>query len=726
MAALFKYVPWQVQQLVNAVSTGTLTLPYLQRPFVWPATKVRDLFDSMYRGYPVGQLMFWQTGAEVGARQIGTDQKTQVATHSIVDGQQRLASLYTVIVGVPIVLEDYREARIRIGFNPFTERFEVTTPAIENSAEWLSDITLLFQDPITVVQDFVEAATEAKGLDKESGKDLTRVLTRLSQLNLYSFTVVELENEADEVQVAEIFVRINSEGITLNQADFILTLMSVFWEDGRKALEAFSRSARVLPAAGKPTSFNWHIKPKPEELLRVVVAVGLNRGRLKNAYSALRGRDIVTGKVDVAKRAEQFSQLVGAQKDVLNLVHWSSFMKCLERAGYRSERLISSKNAILYSYSMWIIGRTKFGVPILELREIIARWFFMASLTGRYSGPFESTVEEDLSRLEELTSRTPAVFTSHLQQQIDTALTPDFWTITVPAELDSSSSRSPALFAYIAALNILDAEALLAKVSVRSWLDPAIVSKKGVERHHLFPRNYLIRHLGLKNPRQINQIANYALVEWADNIAVSDKAPIDYWESELSKKDFGVERLARQRYWHAIPPSWPNITYDDFLSQRRRMIATVIHDAYKQLCDSDYKPEYPAPDLNAIPTQTRESAPHLGVSIRNLMDVGLLEAGSVLVPRISDFDAVGEVTESGTIIVEGIEYKSPSAAGQAASGYETNGWTFWLADTPNGQKSLDQLRKEYASIDADEETPSGETLSRLMFEGNRQSNNLLE
>jgi hypothetical protein len=691
MSALFKYVPWDTQQLVIAIRTGTVTLPDLQRPFVWSATKVRDLFDSMYRGYPVGQLMFWQTGAEAGARQIGVEVKSQVATHAIVDGQQRLTSLYAVMTGEPVMRENYQPSRIKIAFNPFSERFEVAGPGT-SSGEWIADITPLFQDPVAAVEQFVTHAKTVKNLGDDDLLGLRRVLGRLAALDKYQFTVVELDKEADEEQVAEIFVRINSEGISLNQADFILTLMSVFWEGGRRALEDFARSARVLPTSGHATAFNWHIQPKPEELLRVVVAVGLNRGRLRNAYSALRGRDIVTGKIDISKRQEQFDLLVKAQDDVLNLLHWKEFLKALERAGYRSEKQISSKNAVIYSYSLWLIGRTQFGVSVADLKELIARWFFMVTLTARYSGSFESTVEQDLSRIDELTDRTPQAFIKHLSSVIDTTFTNDFWSISLPAELETSASRSPALFAYIASLNVLDADALLSSSSVRSWLDPAVLAVKGIERHHLFPKKYLSNELQVTNPRQINQIANYALVEWSDNIAISDKAPTEYWESEIAKKPAVLKdnRISRQLYWHAIPESWPNISYDEFLSARRKLIAQVIRDAYSLLLDDDYEPQYSEPDL---PIETQEETPlHYGVSLKDLVGEGILLPGTILYPRSQNIDVSAEISIDGLIIISGEAYETPSAAA-AAVGAQVNGWNFWIADTPDGELSLNALRK---------------------------------
>jgi hypothetical protein len=367
--------------------------------------------------------------------------------------------------------------------------------------------------------------------------------------------VVELSSTADEEQVAEIFVRINSEGVTLIQADFILTLMSVFWEKGRRDLEEFCRACR-LPSLSGASPFNWYVQPQPPQLLRASVAVAFRRAVLKHMYTVLRGKDLETGKPSPEQRDAQFARLAAAQEQVLNLTHWHEFLLCLERAGFRGKKMISSENAIIFSYAMWLIGRVDYGVPVARLREVIARWFFMAHTTSRYSGSFETQVERDLAQLFDLAHGDGDGFVAALARIVDDTLTPDFWEITLPNELASSASKSPALLAYIAALNIVDADALLSTAKVRARLDPAVTAKKGIERHHLFPRAYL-RKQKVTGTKQINQIANMALVEWHDNIAISDLPPATYWPDQLAKKKLPEADLAEQLRWHALPQDCP-------------------------------------------------------------------------------------------------------------------------------------------------------------------------
>jgi len=123
---LFNQVSFPVKKLVQDIEVGQIGLPNIQRPFVWPTIKVRDLLDSMYKGYPIGYLLFWKNGFSGDHRVIGMDQKQVSPELLIVDGQQRLTSLYAVMKAVPIIDKDFRTTRIRIAFNPIEEKFEVT------------------------------------------------------------------------------------------------------------------------------------------------------------------------------------------------------------------------------------------------------------------------------------------------------------------------------------------------------------------------------------------------------------------------------------------------------------------------------------------------------------------------------------------------------------------------------------------------------------------------
>lgn len=694
---LFKDTTYSVYGLMEDIRQGEVALPDLQRPFVWSASKVRDLLDSMYKGFPVGYLLFWETGADAGARQIGLDAKPRVPRLLIVDGQQRLTSLYTVITGAKIVRDDYTQTRIKIAFRPSDATFAVTDAAVEKDPEFIPDVSALWVpgERKNQVRTYLRRLEQKRALDEAERDHLEESIDRLHDLRDYPFKVVELASSVDEEQVAEVFVRINSEGVTLNQADFILTLMSVFWEKGRVELEEFSRSCK-MPSLSGASPFNWYIQPSPPQMLRVSVALAFRRAVLKHVYTLLRGKDLDTGKVDPTRREAQFARLQKAHDRVLNLTNWHEFLQCLERAGFRGSKMISSDNALLFSYALWLIGRVDHGVPLDRLREVIARWFFMAHTTGRYTGAFESRFEQDAGRLADLSLGDADGFVRTLSGVIDDTLTQDFWSITLPNELATSASKSPALLAYIAALNILDADCLLSTGKIRGRLDPAITAKKGIERHHVFPRAYLKNALGISDTKEINQIANMALVEWADNIAISDDAPELYWPQQLAAKNLSQERLARQRYWHALPDDWEHMAFPDFLAARRKLMGNVVRDAYMKLKEHDYAPTYPSPDQAAGSggSGARTSTNH-AVTLADLVAADLLTGGTTLVPTRLDVDATAMLLPDGKIVLNDEIYDSPSGAGAAALGATTNGWYFWAAETPDGHFTLATLRDTY-------------------------------
>lgn len=578
---VFKQVNYDLNSLIKYIELGEIGLPDIQRPFVWKNAKVRDLFDSMYQGYPVGYLLFWQNGFSDDVRVIGTDTKQKPPRLLIVDGQQRLTSLYAVLKRIEVVRESYGSEMINIAFNPLLEKFEVADAAIRRDKSYIPDISILWSkdtDLFEVVDRYLSELKGSREISSEEEKQIKKAISKLQSLLSFPFTALELSANINEEDVADVFVRINSKGTPLNQADFILTLMSVFWDEGRARLESFCREARK-PSGGVPSPFNYFIQPDPDQLLRVSVGLGFKRARLKYVYSLLRGKDLETEQFSDERRIEQFEVLKKAQQRVINLQYWHDFMNCIRMAGFRSGKMISSRNNLLFSYILYLLGRTEYGVEEFRLRRVIARWFFMSSLTGRFTGSPESAMEFDLARFRDV--KDVAGFVNILERACDLALTEDYWKITLPNDLATSSPRSPSLFAYNAALVLIDARALFSKLKVSELLDPVSQGMRAaVERHHLFPKAYL-ETLGITELRETNQIANYALIEWGDNMEVSDQPPVDYLQGLASR--FSKEELARMYHWHALPENWEQTNYREFLQQRRELIAQVILEGYQTL-----------------------------------------------------------------------------------------------------------------------------------------------
>lgn len=580
---VFTKVDYDLGTLIKSVRLGEIGLPDIQRPFVWENARVRDLFDSMYKGYPVGYFLFWQNGVPEGSRTIGAADKQKAPKLVIVDGQQRLTSLYAVIQKELVLRQNFRRELIEIAFNPLEERFEVLDAAIRRDKAYLHSISVVWNDDtdlFEVVDGYLAGLASTREVSESETRQIRRAFGRLHGLLSFPFTALELAADIDEEAVSDVFVRINSKGTPLNQADFILTLMSVFWDEGRSALEEFCRGAR-LPAKGKASPYNHFIEPSPDQMLRVAVAVAFKRARLKYVYSILRGKDLETEQFSDELRETQFAILKEAQAKALSIQHWHDFLLAVRQAGYRSGKMITSHNNLLYTYVLYLIGRTEYKVPEAQLRPAIAQWFFMSAVTGRFTNSPESAMEFDLARLR--TVKSAEQFVETLTQICAVTLTDDYLSLTLTNALATSSPRSPSLFAFQAAQILLGAPALFSKLTIAELCDPSIgAHRDAVERHHLFPKAYLAKQ-GVAGSRETNQIANYALVEWQDNAGIADQPPATYFP-KLAKA-WPTDVLARMYRLHALPDGWEAMSYQEFLRERRALMAQVIAEGYRRLVE---------------------------------------------------------------------------------------------------------------------------------------------
>ncbi|MDA7591579.1 DUF262 domain-containing protein [Pseudomonadales bacterium] len=464
-----------IHHLIQEIDMGALGLPDLQRPFVWKRSRIRDLFDSLYKGFPTGYFLFWSTPQKVDRHSIGSDTEQLPDQKMIVDGQQRLTSLYAVMKGKAIINEDNEQKYINIAFNPMTEEFTVANASSDNNPAFIPNISKIWVTNLGTfdfINNYIAKLEETRELSSEDRSRIASNIQQLENIKNYQFSVLVLSADLDVDTVAEVFQRINAGGIPLNSADFILTLMSVYWVEGRHELENFARAAKTPSNTSHSSPYNVFHAPSPDQLLRVAIGLGLKRGVLQNAYQILRGRDPIEKNVSEELRAARFADLKEAQAKVLNLNDWHEYITCIKSAGFRSKSMLTSANNFLYGYLIYLIGKHEFNVAWKDLRSIMSRWFFMSALTGRYTGSPETILESDLRRFEQ-TDKSPTKFIELLNVLIANQLTDDFWKVTLPEQLDSSGGYSPYLFAYHASLNLLNATALFSRVPISNLLDPA-------------------------------------------------------------------------------------------------------------------------------------------------------------------------------------------------------------------------------------------------------------
>lgn len=586
-----------VTQLLADVRGEKIAIPELQRPFVWDSIKVRDLMDSLYKGYPVGYLITWQS---VGAKLKGG----QVAAHQqiLIDGQQRITALRAAVAGLPVIDKRYRSVRIKIAFNPMTEEFATLTPVLNRNPEWISDISDFFNStsPLSFAREYLKANPAAHEQTFESN------LGRLEGVKNSQIGIIALADDLDVETVSEIFIRINSKGVPLSSADFAMSKIATYGDRGRnirKLIDYFCHLA-VAPHAFDDIHQNdtefaattylqkiaWLkndsedlYDPAYSDIIRVAGLVGFSRGKASSIVSELSGRDPETRKVDEARVPIAYDKLEAALTEIVSKYNFESFLLAIKSAGFITSGMVNSKNALNFAYALYLRLRADKSLSDGERKHIVKRWFVMSMLTGRHSGSFESTWEQDIRRIGEQGAA------NYLKQIEQSELSDAFWSVTLPANLETTSTVSPYFQTFLAAQVATGARGFLSK-----GVTVAAMHQQSGDIHHIVPKDYLIKN-GYPDRGDYNQVANFALTETAINIAVSNKPPSDYMGlidqqitagavvlGEITDSGDLAQNLAQ----NAIP-AWiaeANAgNYREFLVERRRLMAAVIRDYYQAL-----------------------------------------------------------------------------------------------------------------------------------------------
>ncbi len=586
---LFTNIPSKVKNLVDDVRIGKIGLPDLQRPFVWKDNKVRDLFDSMLRGYPIGYVMLWEspTDYEEKKSSIGGNKKIyEEPKELVIDGQQRLTALVAAMYGVQVRDKSYDKREIKISFNPLTREFAVWSSAFEKDKEWVEKISDVFlakeNNSFTKFRRaYINGLNDArirKGEPELTDEQLDLIednLNDLLGLEDFSLPTLEISVSADEQDVADIFVRVNSGGQNLNENNFIQTLIAVYEKDVHDNITKFCQESRI-PKDG--TSYNTIMEIDPQHLVRMAVGVGFHRARLRYAYMLLRGKNLETGKYSEETRTQNLNIFKDALDNVMNLNYWHSFLNCVSSAGYVSNKIIASSNAVVFSYVLYLIGKLEYKVDSVRLNKIISKWFFMSAITYFYTGSTESEVERQFADLRSV--NTADEFVDYLERTIASRFTDDYFNLTLPNELNTSAAISPVWYGYIASQIVLNHPMLFSTSGLATHLLPGSSgAKNSIDKHHIFPKNHLTQ-IGYKTDRDRNQVANFTYLDYVTNIDISDDAPALYVQKYKDK--LGDEYKTHCDN-HALPENFETMDYMDFLNRRRVLIAMIIKKAFLRL-----------------------------------------------------------------------------------------------------------------------------------------------
>lgn len=540
----YSVTPHPIETLLTWVKSGEIAIPEIQRPFVWEATQVRNLLDSLYQGYPVGYLIAWRNPT-VKLK----DGTTSAGKRILIDGQQRVTALMAALLGTEVLTEDYETVQIRIAFNPQNEKFEVANPAIRKNPAWLPDVAAVFAPQASMFQ-LVSAYCEA---NPGSSQDAVfKVIERLRGIVHNHVGVIELAEDLDIETVTEIFIRVNSAGKALSQADFAMSKIAVNETYGgnvlRKAIDYFCHLAVAPDFKAKiekgdkafvESEFYGKMRwicdvnddiydPNYTDMLRVAFTSEFGRGKLQDLVALLSGRNFETKAYEDAIAEDSFQKLKSGILAFISETHFDRFTMILRSAGFITSDMITSQNAVNFAYIVYLRGR-KEQVPAAELEQLVRRWYAMSVLRGRYSGSPESQFDFDIRQIDSRGVK------DYVNAVIPNELPDSFWTGMLPQFMDTSSIKSPYFLCYKAAQVKLGDKGFLSRdITVRDLL----LNRADV--HHIFPRQYL-KDKGLTSGTY-NQIANYVIAQSEINIAIGAKAPLAYFDELRQQAHGGAAR----------------------------------------------------------------------------------------------------------------------------------------------------------------------------------------
>lgn len=586
-----------VETLLTWIKSGEIAIPEIQRPFVWKAVKVRDLMDSLYKGYPVGYIITWKS-PNVKLRD-GTSSRSKKI---LIDGQQRITALTAGIVGQRVLDKNYKEVRIKIAFNPLLEKFEVFNNAIGKSTDWIDDISPIVNDQISITKS-IRAFLE---INPGVNEDLVESrIEQLKKIKNKQIGIIELDHTLDIDTVTEIFIRINSKGVVLSNADFVMSKIAADEAHGgnlmRKCIDYFCRLIEDPPfkrhvndndktfavheywqkikwIANKPDNL---YRPTYSDVLRVAYTSQFNRGKFSDLVALLSGRNFKERTYENEIAEKSYLKLEQGLKTCLNQVNYERFLMLLKSAGFVRKKLIQSKSSLNFAYILFLKLHAD-GKTQAEYEQYTKKWLVLSLLTGRYSGSAESVMDDDIKNINE------KGIEAYLEIQEQSVLSEGFWQVGLSDKLETSSTTNNAFLVYLAAQSYFQYEAFLSKdTSIRSLLE-----QRG-DMHHIFPKNYL-KSKGYPQ-KKYNQVANYVFIHQATNIAIKDKAPKDYMHQVQVQIDKGgielgtidnLAQLNQNRLDNDIPDLVLNATdedYETFLTLRRKAMAEKIKAYYEKL-----------------------------------------------------------------------------------------------------------------------------------------------
>ena len=588
---------YRIYQILSDIQKWEIVIPEIQRPFVWDSTKVRNLMDSLYRWYPIGYIVAWKN-PNVRLKDGTISQWKSV----LIDWQQRITALRAAILWEQIVDKDYRKKRIIIAFNPLEERFETMTPAIEKDIKWIKDISLILSNQsINLFSIIDEYCLLNPDIERTMIQARIQKLLEIQQTEIW---YILLDSDLDIETVTDIFIRINSAWVVLDQADFAMSKIASSGDFGvnlRKCIDYFCHLAREpkffdqireVDVEFRSTEYFQKISwlkdetddlynPDYSDILRVAFTKEFGRWKMSELVSLLSWRNFETRTNEQEIIEKSFAILQKWILSFVNETNFKRFIMILRSAGFIDSSMISSQNVINFAYILYLKLRD-LGEDPHSIEKYVKKWFVLSILTWRYSGSPESKFDFDIKRI------TADWIKNHLESVEVSELSSGFWEFGLVKELDKAIISSPYLNVFWASQIFFGDKGFLSK-DISVW---NMIAHRG-DIHHLFPKEYLRQKYDSR--WDYNQIANFVYLQQEINIKIGKKAPNNYFSEILSQCNDGEVKywwitdmctLSMNLEQNCIPESIFEMTLDNypqFLEERRKLMAQKIEKYYKAL-----------------------------------------------------------------------------------------------------------------------------------------------
>ncbi|RLI97242.1 MAG: hypothetical protein DRO96_01060 [Candidatus Aenigmatarchaeota archaeon] len=529
----------QIDTLLRDVENKDLVLPEFQRDFVWNEDDVKKFMQSLYKNYPTGSLLIWKTKTPPklrGEHKVSDNVYTRV----LLDGQQRMTTLYLMLKGKTPPYYPNMLRRFRLYFNVETEEFRYYQKTImEGKPEWISLIDFFSHESAAV---FIEQSNDREYYFKHLSK-----LTKLESIRKYEYYVDEekLGKLEDIKEVVRIFNLVNKQGRTLQEEDLALAYVCSFWPEIK---DLFRKELEVYKQNGFDFDFNF--------LILCLNCVASGHAKFEGFYS-----------VSEDKIKEAWELLKKAMTYLLNIMHDKAFIDSNQQYELKSEALLVPLVTYLAK------NNCEFGSES-ELNKFLY-WFYNAMAWGRYTRRGKSSpLEQDIVAITK--DNKPEALIHNFEREVR------YFDVKTE-NLEAATIQNPL---FNIAFIVAKSKGALDWFNGTKLHAQLLGSSYRLHKHHIFPKAVLRKHGYYQTPekkRMVNEIANRAFLTERANLQIRSSEPKKY----LPKVQQKFPKALSQQFVTEKEELWKIDNYEDFLRDRRKRIANGINKFMTSLVDHD-------------------------------------------------------------------------------------------------------------------------------------------